>query len=537
MHARLLLTRIVVAVLAAGGFFIAAGMLFGFLLAPQSGIDRVSSGTSAIKVTRVEPGSAAARSGISAGDILRFATQGDQIGDAFARPGTVTHFVAPNGRTIALTYEAPPLPIGQALRLLAQALLGALAMLILIRAWHDEQARRLAVLFAVLSNYATDALMPTPLALLYLAPAWMFGSPWGILAFARFGTGFPSTPAGLRRALRIAAGVIASLYFLVLVALVAVPSMEGAAAGCWAAVALAGLAGLIASYGNAAGQERRRILWVLVSFGLGLGPIALYELYVYVARVPETWTWQAIPLLILPIGMTYATLRHRVIDVGFALTRAGVFSVMMLLVAGLFGVLESIADKYFSAASHTESTMVELAITLIVVYAMRYFHEHVEHAIEEVVFAARRRRIKLIVSIADAFGIASAPEGVTEALVRGLRQDANISSAVYVEENGVLRHEAGDASLDPAASQTVHAFPLETFQRERGKLVCELGADGEFAPDEAEALTKLARDAAIARESKRVDALEAELASARAFLGRLRNGETDGLHPGNLVDR
>jgi hypothetical protein len=199
--------------------------------------------------------------------------------------------------------------------------------------------------------------------------------------------------------------------------------------------------------------------------------------------------------------------------------------VMTLLVAGLFGILESLADDFLSKASHTESIAVEMAITLVVVFVVRYFHEHIEHFIEELVFAARNRRIRLIESISDSLSAASKPEDVSATLVRRLREDAAIPSAVYVEEGGVLRHDAGDTALDPNDANDVHTFPLETFKRERGKLVCRLPGDDEFAPDEAQALRGLARDAAIARESTRVDALAAELEVAKAALASLNRAE------------
>lgn len=508
--------RILALLFAAGGLFYSAGMLLGFLIAPQSGID-ADVDNLVLHVSKVEAGSPAARAGIQPRHHYRIATTGDALAYAFPHAGTQVHLTAPDGRALTLTFEERQIPLGENLRFVAQALLAALALLMGLRAWGDPQARRLTVLFAGFSNYATADALPVNWELLYLIPAWYAVSPWAAVAFARFGTGYPSMPQPAGRILRVIAIVLGVAYFLALIASI-VPSLSSLPAGCWAAVALVGLLGLLLSFVRSRGDERQRIAWVLVSFAAGLGPIAAYELYVFASGAPETWTWQAIPFLAMPLGMAYATLRLRVIDIGFALSRAGVFSVMTLLIAGVFGVLESLADKMLAEASHTESMVIELVITLVIVYVIRYFHHHIEHAIERVIFAARNRRIALISSIADAFGVAGHPEEVSAVLVERLRNDASIPAAVYVEEDGVLRHDAGDARLHPESASSVRSFPLETFKRTRGTLVCELPGEDEFAPDEASALQRLAREAAIARETARVDALTAEVRDLRERL-------------------
>lgn len=517
--------RILSSLFAAGGLFYSLGMLAGFLVAPVSGMDASTipgapgqPGT--LVVNTVERGGAAAGAGIQPGQRLRFVSNGDAIAYAFAHAGTTVHFITGASRPVVLRFEERTVPLGEGLRFLAQALLAAIALLIALRAWRDEQARRLAVLFAALSNYVDSALLPVGWDALFVLVAWLVGSPWAIVAFARFGTGYPSTPPLARRVIRPLAAVLGVAY-LISFFLAALPQFGGLPAGCWAAVALMGLVGLVLSYGRARGVERQRIGWVLVSFAIGLGPIALYEMYVFATGAPEVWTWQALPFIVMPLGMAYATLRLRVIDLGFALTRAGVFSIMTLLIAGIFGVLESLAEKFLSEASHTESFLIELVITLTMVYIVRYFHHHIEHAIEHVVFAARNRRIKLITSIADALGVATEPGQISATLVERLRNDAAIPAAVYVEDGGALRHDAGDDQIHPDSGGNVRVFPLETFKRTRGTLVCELPPQDEFAPDEASALQRLARDAAVARESARVEELTQELKELRERLDRL----------------
>lgn len=82
----------------------------------------------------------------------------------------------------------------------------------------------------------------------------------------------------------------------------------------------------------------------------------------------------------------YAILRHRVVDLGFAINRTLVFSTLSFLLLLTFGLVEWGTEKLLPFESHEASVVIDAAVALGLFLAFHRIHEWVEHGVERLFF-------------------------------------------------------------------------------------------------------------------------------------------------------
>ena len=326
---------------------------------------------------------------------------------------------------------------------------------------------------------------------------------FGLLLFL---TRFPAIPVTRNARLRMHAGdVIAAGATLACVALaLSNPTSGGTPHIVLLALGtLLGLVFAVLAYREATGESRQRIGWVIV--GLVVSDVAylVYTLVVsYLVLGPELqWLEAAMNMmtLALPIALAYAVWRHRVLDVGFALNRAAVFTATSAILVGVFGGLQWAANALIVRATHPQSFVIQLAIACVILYVFRVARTSIEAFVSHTLFAGRRRRIEQIGAIAaevDALSSADEVAGLVEGRLAGAGMSANL---VF-----------GDATQNIRAleAEQTRTFELRVRGRVRGVLVVRVpSGEGDLAPDEAAALQALASRVLIARDDMLAEAL------------------------------
>jgi hypothetical protein len=284
---------------------------------------------------------------------------------------------------------------------------------------------------------------------------------------------------------------------------------------------LAGLAFTFVAFREASGETRQRIGWVLA--GLIVSDLAyqlflVIDFYVEYDDLAKELALSACTLLAiaLPISLAYAILRHRVIDIGFALNRAAVFTAMTLLLVGAFGALQWAANQFIVSETHAQGFLVQLAIAVIVLYLVRIVRTRAEALVSGVFFADRRRRIEAIESITDRTDELDDFEEIGPNIIQGLTTATGIRAGLYVEADSVCEHVAGEALAGIAEAES---FPLLVRRRTHGFLLCHPTVrEGSFAPDERDALTGLAAAIANARQDLLIEGLNAKIEALNAKL-------------------
>lgn len=328
-------------------------------------------------------------------------------------------------------------------------------------------------------------------------------------ALLLFLTRFPAVPSTRAARLRMHAGD--AIAGAAAVACAALALSDPIIVGVFHTVLLAlgtllGLVFAVLGYRDAGGESRQRIGWVIV--GLVVSDVAylVYTLVVsYLTLGPELqWLEVAMNLvtLALPISLAYAVWRHHVLDVGFALNRAAVFTTTSAILVGIFGGLQWAANALVVRATHPQSFFIQLAIACVILYVFRIARTSIEALVSHTLFAGRRRRIEWIGAIADEVDALSDAGEVAQVVEQRLAA-IGISAALIFADNV------------PSAgfgAEQVRRFELRVRGRVRGVLVVTPSpSEGDLAPDEAAALQALALRVLIARDDMLAEELSRDL--------------------------
>lgn len=384
------------------------------------------------------------------------------------------------------------------------------------------------------------------------------GSIWLLLfafaAGARFAACFPEgTATGTPRFLSATATTVSTLGILLSVpAMFGVPrivSRQGAISAislCFMISLLLLVVILVQRYATTRAEDRGRRQWMFLILALGLlGPAVDVGFTVFAGFNPLIDQYGSLTLLIIPFGLAYVILRHRVIDVGFVLNRAAVYGVMSIVIVGIFVVLETLLAKYVENTSHVTSTALQLAVALGLGFSIRPIHASVDRFVDTVFFRERHEAEAAIRTFAhdaayvtdeDVLGGRCIETVVRYAGTRDagiwLREEAAGYAAVQstfaktgvAGENdpAILAMRARRVVVDLAQCRTelpgAFAFPMIVRGELLGMLLCGPKAQGgeTYAPDERDALEAMAMAVGHAYDALEVRELRRRLQASEA---------------------
>jgi hypothetical protein len=510
----------------------------------------VGPGTRTERVVAVSPNSPAAQAGIAAGDTISFGrTPLERAQVRYAAPGTAVA-VAVNGARLRLIAPKPFFQTVLIVPLVIRLAFLAVAALLAWRRPEDPAVRALTIFlwcFGLLIGLP-NTLMPTPLltaivfqtgstALLMIAMA----------AAATFAARFPSgiaqpIPGALARITQLCA--VAAL-------LVAAAGTLSAASGravtvgyytiVWLFVASAALvvAILILAYVQGAPSERQRRRWVFLLLGVALVAIAIDIGVQNTAGYSEVVDNATLIFIgAIPFGLAYVILRHRVIDVGFVISRAVVYGALSVIIVGIFVIVETLMSKYVEQHSRAGSIAVQLAVALALGFSIRFIHTRVDRVVDRLLFRQRYLDEAAIADFTEDAHYITNAETLLERCVATVLRHARASNAgVWLrDDSGLYRREHatfGAASVDendPAlvamrarrviadlhalasALPGVLAFPMIVRGELIGTLVCGTKEHAEsYDPDETAALRDMASAVGHALDALRIRGLEKRL--------------------------
>lgn len=500
-----------------------------------------------LSIKNVVPGSAAASAGIRKGDSVYYGnTTQERAAAMYAHPDTRVRFVI-NGKPVFLTTApAHRVQIPWLITVVRLAFLSIAGFL----AWRrpDDSAARALVGFLACYGLAitmSAGLLPWPMLSFFVFQIcnlglFLMGTATAALFAARFPAGATKrVPAALAR---IAMTLAAGLFVFDAVIQWFITSTTQAALLNAAILAIAVLIGVLVistfavAYVQGGSAERQRRRWVFFMLALGLcGPLAditVTTLFGYNALLDEL---SLIPLAIVPFGLAYVILRHRVIDVGFVLNRALVYTGVSVCIVGVFVIVETVLAKYVESTSHVESTAVQLAVALVLGFSVRYIHARVDRFVDTVLFRERHEAETAMRTFARDAAYVTDPETLLALTLATVHRHAgSTAEGIWLrEESGRYEMRAGTLppvdidENDPAAlamrsrrvAVDLHqtesalpgamAFPMIVRGEVTGMLLCGPKADDEtYAPDEREALGAIASAVGQALDGLRINELQ-----------------------------
>ncbi|HTU70670.1 MAG TPA: GAF domain-containing protein [Candidatus Baltobacteraceae bacterium] len=433
------------------------------------GVAKVADGANA-RVTRVVSGSSADRAGIRPGDVVdlgalnlsdRYRLQVDR--SPVGTPLTVTIIGSGQPRSVTLHAQREtilPLKTDWIAATLAGATV-ALLIIALIVARRPSLATAALVLYGAGAGQsfpfiAEFSWIPNPLfgavaALLNLVNA---GLP--ICALLPFVVRFPEAPQ--TPAARMTARAADTIFFLAVVVIgiqmIYEPLVFLTWGGfdAWSLYIELGLVFVFAAIGyqRSSGEQRRRIAWVLIGLlvaAIGYTAFAVLDVAIlgaggFLGAPQQLGTViQAgadVCLLLqaaLPVALGYAILRHRVLDIGFALNRTLVYGVMTALVVIVVSLVDWLTNRILS--EERLALAVEALVTIGFGVALNWIHSRTERLIDRVVFRARHLAEKRIEYRIGALDFASTDAFVDDAVA------AEAPRILALQSAAVFRRVAG----------------------------------------------------------------------------------------------
>ncbi|MGD0968792.1 MAG: GAF domain-containing protein [Candidatus Aquilonibacter sp.] len=170
---------------------------------------------------------------------------------------------------------------------------------------------------------------------------------------------------------------------------------------------------VIKKYKHASPQVRQRFGFLVP--GLIVSFIA-YAIY-FVPAVPR-WLSEiiGIAVVIMPISVMYAVLKHRVLDINFVLNRALAYGILSVFVIAFVSFLDWTAGHLLSEGRF--ATGVELLATIAIGFLLDRINHAVQNLVEVVFFRGRRRAEDYLRRVARALPYATEESAVTEGLVQ-----------------------------------------------------------------------------------------------------------------------
>lgn len=270
---------------------------------------------------------------------------------------------------------------------------------------------------------------------------------------------------------------------------------------------------IIATIAQTRGTDRMRLVWA----GLAVGLIYFSEV---IAGLMVTFNTEApseavllvlnVAIFLAPIGLTYVVISRRILDIGFALNRAIVFSSVSLVLVAAFFLVEWALGNWLNGASHTTNLIVGAAIALLLGFSVRGIHQRVDNLLDTVFFRKRHEDERALRDFAHEAAYITDPADLLDRTRAILESHADTSSVGILLDDG--RGHYGEASEnDPAivslrawrkrvdlhavdtAITGEFAFPMVARGRLVGAIVLGPKRSGDpYAPDESDAIAHLA---------------------------------------------
>ena len=120
-------------------------------------------------------------------------------------------------------------------------------------------------------------------------------------------------------------------------------------------------------------------------------------------------------VILMPISVAYAVLRHRVIDINFVINRAIVYGILSVLLVVFVSLLDWASSRILGEAHLT--TLLEAGVTIALGFALNRLHKTFEEWVDRVLFWRRHRAERYLQRVAAALPFATSEDAITDGLV------------------------------------------------------------------------------------------------------------------------
>jgi len=195
-----------------------------------------------------------------------------------------------------------------------------------------------------------------------------------------------------------------------------------------------GAGAFIATLVQATPQERPRIVWVIFGFLVGYGAFASFNAFFGYTGTSPIWLTNTLQIfdVLIPITVTYAILKHRVIDIRFFLNRALVYGILTSIGVGLLVLLD------WAVARRLESfgLVIEVAGALALGVGIQHLHGFVDSLVDRFVFRSVHEAERHLERVGEAMMYAESLASLDKLLVEESTRALRLGSAAVFRRDG-----------------------------------------------------------------------------------------------------
>ena len=143
------------------------------------------------------------------------------------------------------------------------------------------------------------------------------------------------------------------------------------------------------SWSRATGIVRQRLAWIGVSMGLVYGTylvINLAPLFDLFTDNPWVDFVQAAVMFAAYVGLGYGLLRHRIFDIGFAINRTVVFTILSTLLLLVFALTEFAVDRLLHFEGREKNVIFDAVVALGIILTFHRIQHWVGHQVDNTLF-------------------------------------------------------------------------------------------------------------------------------------------------------
>ena len=222
-------------------------------------------------------------------------------------------------------------------------------------------------------------------------------------------------------------------------------------------------------------ERRRRYGLVLLAFAVLVIGESLDWLTSFIRPGPAAGLLQVASALagslLAPALFAYAILRHKVMDVGFAINRTLVYGVVSVTLLVAFGLLEWAAEHFIPIEGREKNAFIDAGLALVVFLAFHRVRDATEHVVAALFFRSWQKQEAELRHFLRKAPFITRPEDLAKAAAEALRRFAGGAEvAIYLreEDGGLKRIEGGlpspahiDVNHPALVSLRTDAKPLE----------------------------------------------------------------------------
>jgi hypothetical protein len=202
------------------------------------------------------------------------------------------------------------------------------------------------------------------------------------------------------------------------------------------------------------GEPRQRLRWVIAAMAIVLSAASL-DLLRSLGVFGDTTNAETVGDLatgiLFAVGiitLTYAVLRHRVIDVGFVISRTLVFAVLTGMLLVLFGVVEWLVDHLVHIKQRETSVLLDGSIAVAIFLMFHRVRNAIERPVERVFFRASHTRQTALRHFLETAPNFSEPDTLAAALLKAVDAYAGSRGSRIYRRDKTGRFMLEKATLD-----------------------------------------------------------------------------------------